>query len=119
MEVVVIAEGELIWLATGHREHVKMIVLVRGAGGRGVDHPLALRRNVRPCPIEALFVQDDAAPHHGVRLKRNAPQIPRAQRHIAIRYQQQLAPILEPGGLDVDIPVAEVRARSPEVVIAR
>ena len=78
MEVVVIAESQFIGLAARHRQHIKVVELVCRSAGRGVNHPLAIRRDVRLGPIKALLIQDYVGAGHGIRLKGHTPQTPGA-----------------------------------------
>src|SRR6266496_4912967 len=75
MEVVVVPEGHLVRLSTGHRQNVKMVELVGCAARRGVEETLAVKGGRGPRSVEALLAQYRRRFRDAARSRWHAPDV--------------------------------------------
>ena len=118
MEVIMIPERQLVWLAAFDRQRIKVIELIRAARCRCIDEPLAIGGNVRPRLVEGLLLQDLPSASHRVPLDANSPQVTRTECNIPVRNHQQFASVTQPCRLSVNIPLAEVLSWPAEAILA-
>ena len=106
LEVVPVAERQLVGLAALDGQHVKVVELA--AAMRAVDDARTVRRPLRPSAIERFLAQDLGRLRHCGRGDRRSPDCTGTQRDAAIRDEDHLVPVRREGRLDVQILRPEV-----------
>ena len=91
VEGVVFEEGHLVGRAAVRGLHVEVLVLIRGAGGGGVDEPLSVDRDIGPGAVERLLLQHGGRLIESLREKRRPDHVPGTERHFVVGDEQELA----------------------------
>ena len=115
LEVVPVAERQLVGLAALDGQHVKVVELA--AAMRAVDDARTVGRPLRPGAIERFLAQDLGRLRHCGRGDRRSPDCTGTQRDAAVRDEDHLVPVRREGRLDMQVLRPEVEPVVGEGVI--